>query len=62
VPDVVTAATRARLLDPNSGMTGRLAELNGAIVGFTVSVISPEDTFQRRQKRRRQHQADAPEG
>ena len=41
VPDAVTAGTWARLLDPNSGMIGRLAEFNGAVVGFTVSVIHP---------------------
>jgi len=41
VPDAVTTGTWARLLDPNSGMMGRLAERNGAVVGFTVSVIHP---------------------
>jgi ribosomal protein S18 acetylase RimI-like enzyme len=41
VPDAVTAGTWARLLDPNSGMIGRLAERNGVVVGFTVSVIHP---------------------
>jgi len=41
VPDAVTAGTWARLLDPNSGMIGRLAEVNGAVLGFTVSVIHP---------------------
>jgi GNAT superfamily N-acetyltransferase len=41
VPDAVTAATWARLLDPDFGMIGRLAELDGVVVGFTVSVIHP---------------------
>jgi|SRR5665648_172044 len=41
VPDDVTAGTWARLLDPNSGMVGRLAELDGAVVGFTISVLHP---------------------
>jgi ribosomal protein S18 acetylase RimI-like enzyme len=41
VREAVTAATWARLLDSNSGMIGRLAELDGAVVGFTVSVLHP---------------------
>ena len=41
VPDDVTAGTWARLLDPNSGMLGRLAELDGTVVGFTISVLHP---------------------
>jgi GNAT superfamily N-acetyltransferase len=39
VTNAVTAGTWARLLDPNFGMIGRLAELDGAAVGFTISVI-----------------------
>jgi GNAT superfamily N-acetyltransferase len=39
VPDAVTSGTWARLLDPNFGMIGRLAERDGAVVGFTISVI-----------------------
>lgn len=41
VSEEVTAGTWTRLLDPDSGMLGRLAELNGEIVGFTVSVLHP---------------------
>jgi GNAT superfamily N-acetyltransferase len=37
----VTAQTWARILDPASGVFGRLAENNGAVVGFTVSVLHP---------------------
>ena len=39
VPNAVTSGTWARLLDPNFGMIGRLAERDGAVVGFTISVI-----------------------
>jgi GNAT superfamily N-acetyltransferase len=39
VSEAVTAGTWARLLDPNSGMIGRLAVLDGAVAGFTVSVL-----------------------
>jgi GNAT superfamily N-acetyltransferase len=41
VPEPVTAGTWARLLDANSGMIGRLAVLDGAVAGFTVSVVHP---------------------
>jgi len=41
VDDAVTAGTWTRLLKPQSGMIGRLAELDGAVVGFTVSVLHP---------------------
>jgi len=41
VADEVTAGTWARLLDSKSGMVGRLAELDGAVMGFTVSVLHP---------------------
>ena len=37
----MTAGTWTRLLDPQSGMIGRLAELDGVVVGFTVSVLHP---------------------
>jgi GNAT superfamily N-acetyltransferase len=39
VSEEVTDATWRRLLDPGSGMVGRLAELEGAVVGFTVAVL-----------------------
>jgi GNAT superfamily N-acetyltransferase len=41
VSDEVTAGTWARLLDSRTGMIGRLAELDGAVVGFTASVLHP---------------------
>jgi GNAT superfamily N-acetyltransferase len=41
VDEAVTAGTWARLLDPQSGMMGRLAERDGAVAGFTVSVLHP---------------------
>jgi len=41
VSEAVTAATWRRLLDPNSGMFGRLGTLDGAVAGFTVSVLHP---------------------
>jgi len=41
VPEEVTAGTWARLLAPHSGMIGRLAELDGRIAGFTISVLHP---------------------
>ncbi len=41
VPDRVTAGTWARLLDSQSGMMGRFASWDDAVVGFTVSVIHP---------------------
>lgn len=39
VPDEVTARTLARLLDPGSPLVGRVALHDGAIVGFSASVI-----------------------
>jgi ribosomal protein S18 acetylase RimI-like enzyme len=41
VSEDVTAATWRRQLDPNSGLFGRLAERDGAVCGFTVSVLHP---------------------
>lgn len=41
VPEAVTAATWARLLDPESDIFGRLAEDDGKVVGFAVSVLHP---------------------
>jgi GNAT superfamily N-acetyltransferase len=39
VPDDVTASTLRRLLDPASALLGRVAELDGKVVGFTASVL-----------------------
>jgi GNAT superfamily N-acetyltransferase len=41
VSEAVTAGTWARLFDPESGMVGRIAEWDGAVSGFTVSVVHP---------------------
>ena len=41
VSEAVTAATWQRLFMPGSGMFGRLAEWDGAVAGFTVSVVHP---------------------
>lgn len=41
VPEAVTAATWARALDPDVPMFGRLAEHDGAVVGFTISTLHP---------------------
>ncbi len=41
VNDAVTAATWQRLFTPGSGMFGRIAEWDGAVAGFTVSVVHP---------------------
>ena len=41
VSEAVTAATWRRLLAPDSGMFGRIAEWDGAVAGFTVSVLHP---------------------
>ena len=41
VSEAVTAATWQRLFMPGSGMVGRLAEWDGAVAGFTVSVVHP---------------------
>lgn len=39
VPAEATATTWQRMLDPESPLFGRLAEQDGAIVGFSVSVL-----------------------
>jgi GNAT superfamily N-acetyltransferase len=41
VSEAVTAATWQRLFVPSSGMFGRIAECDGAVSGFTVSVVHP---------------------
>jgi GNAT superfamily N-acetyltransferase len=41
VSEAVTAATWQRLFTPGSGMFGRLAEWDGSVAGFTVSVVHP---------------------
>lgn len=41
VPEFVTARTWARILDPDVAVFSRLAERDGDIVGFTVSVLHP---------------------
>jgi GNAT superfamily N-acetyltransferase len=41
VSEAVTAGTWRRLFMPGSGMLGRLAEWDGAVSGFTVSVVHP---------------------
>lgn len=41
VPEFVTARTWARILDPDIPVFARLAERNGALLGFTVSVLHP---------------------
>src|SRR5690554_1975937 len=41
VGEAVTAVTWRRLLDPNSNMFGRLGVVDGAVAGFTVSVVHP---------------------
>ena len=41
VSEAVTAATWQRLFMPGSGMFGRLAEWDGAVAGFTISVVHP---------------------
>ena len=40
-PRTVTAATWQRLFMPGSGMVGRMAEWEGAVAGFTISVVHP---------------------
>lgn len=39
VPDDVTEFTLRRLLDPNSALLGRIAEKDGRIAGFSISVL-----------------------
>jgi GNAT superfamily N-acetyltransferase len=41
VSDEVTAATWQRLFMPGSNMFGRLVEWQGAVAGFTISVLHP---------------------
>jgi GNAT superfamily N-acetyltransferase len=41
VSEAVTAATWQRLFMPGSGMVGRMAEWEGALSGFTVSIVHP---------------------
>ena len=41
VSEAVTAATWRRLFMPGSGMIGRIAEWEGAVSGFTVSIVHP---------------------
>ena len=41
VSEAVTAATWRRLFMPGSGMFGRIAEWQGAVGGFTISVVHP---------------------
>jgi GNAT superfamily N-acetyltransferase len=41
VSEAVTDATWRRILARDSGMLGRLAEHEGAVIGFTVSVLHP---------------------
>lgn len=39
--DDVTATTWARMLDPGSGVLGRLAEVDGKVEGFAIAVLHP---------------------
>ena len=39
VPEAVTAATWERMLAPSSPLFGRIAEWDGRIAGFTISVL-----------------------
>jgi GNAT superfamily N-acetyltransferase len=41
VSEAITAATWQRLFMPGSGIFGRLAECDGAVSGFTISVVHP---------------------
>jgi hypothetical protein len=41
ISEAVTAATWQRLFMPGSRMIGRIAEWDGAVSGFTVSVVHP---------------------
>ncbi len=39
IPEIVTVRTWQRILDPASAIFGRLAVVNGAVIGFSVSVL-----------------------
>jgi len=39
VPEAVTAATWGRMLAPASPLFGRIAEWDGQVVGFAISVV-----------------------
>ena len=39
IPEAVTAATWRRMLDPRSAIFGRMAVVDAAVVGFSVSVL-----------------------
>jgi GNAT superfamily N-acetyltransferase len=39
IPAAVTTATWQRMLDPRSAMFGRLAVVDGVVVGFSVSIL-----------------------
>ncbi len=41
VPDEVTAATLARLLDPATSLVGRVATHSEEVVGFSASILHP---------------------
>jgi len=41
VSEAVTSATWQRLLTPESGMFGRIAEWQGAVTGFAVCILHP---------------------
>lgn len=41
IGDEVTAKTWRRLFEPRSNMLGRIAEWQGEVAGFTVSIIHP---------------------
>ena len=41
VSETVTAATWQRLFMPGSHMIGRMAEWEGAVAGFTISIVHP---------------------
>ena len=41
VSEAVTAATWQRLFMPGSGIVGRMAEWEGAVSGFTISIVHP---------------------
>jgi len=41
VPEAVTAQTWVRILDPDSPVLARLAQIDGTVLGFTISVLHP---------------------